>query len=42
LILQGSLNPELREFGTRSEARQYAGRATEEEWKCPFRPQPPS
>jgi hypothetical protein len=39
LRLQGSLNPELREFGTRSEARQYAGRATEDDWKCPFRPQ---
>jgi uncharacterized protein len=39
LTLQGSLNPELREFGTRSEARQYAGRATEDDWKCPFRPQ---
>jgi uncharacterized protein len=38
LALQGSLNPELREFGTRSEARQYAGRATEDDWKCPFRP----
>jgi uncharacterized protein len=38
LRLQGSLNPELREFGTRSEARQYAGRATEDDWKCPFRP----
>ena len=38
LTLQGSLNPELREFGTRSEARQYAGRATEDDWKCPFRP----
>jgi FPC/CPF motif-containing protein YcgG len=42
LSLQGSINPELREFGTRSEARQYAGRATEEEWKCPFRHQPRS
>jgi FPC/CPF motif-containing protein YcgG len=38
MALQGSLNPELREFGTRSEARQYAGRATEDDWKCPFRP----
>jgi uncharacterized protein len=38
LTLQGSLNPELREFGTRSEARQYTGRATEDDWKCPFRP----
>ena len=37
LVLQGSINPELREFGTRSEARQYSGRATEENWQCPFR-----
>jgi FPC/CPF motif-containing protein YcgG len=36
--LQGSINPELRAFGESSEARQYAGRRTEEEWKCPFRP----
>jgi FPC/CPF motif-containing protein YcgG len=38
--LQGFLNPELREFGERSEARQYSGRETESSWKCPF--QPPS
>jgi FPC/CPF motif-containing protein YcgG len=38
-ILQGSINPELREFGTRSEARQYSGRATEQSWRCPFRSQ---
>jgi FPC/CPF motif-containing protein YcgG len=37
LALQGSINPELREFGTCSEARQYSGRAMEEQWKCPFR-----
>jgi FPC/CPF motif-containing protein YcgG len=37
LALQGSINPELREFGKRSEARQYSGRETEEQWKCPFR-----
>lgn len=37
LALQGSLNPELRAFGTRSEARQYSGRRTEEGWECPFR-----
>jgi FPC/CPF motif-containing protein YcgG len=36
LQLQGSINPELREFGTASEARQYSGRPTEESWKCPF------
>lgn len=34
--LQGSLNPNLGDFGTRSEARQYSGRAVEENWKCPF------
>jgi FPC/CPF motif-containing protein YcgG len=34
--LQGSLNPNLADFGTRSEARQYSGRPVEEEWRCPF------
>lgn len=34
--LQGSLNPNLSDFGDRSDARQYSGRAVEEEWKCPF------
>ena len=38
--LQGSLNPNLSNFGERSEARQYSGRAVEENWKCPFRPGP--
>lgn len=36
LKLQGSLNPNLSDFGERSEARQYSGRAVEESWKCPF------
>jgi hypothetical protein len=36
LKLQGSLNPNLSNFGERSEARQYSGRAVEENWKCPF------
>ncbi|MEO7039737.1 MAG: guanitoxin biosynthesis heme-dependent pre-guanitoxin N-hydroxylase GntA [Gemmatimonadaceae bacterium] len=36
LALQGSLNPNLADFGERSEARQYSGRAVEEHWKCPF------
>lgn len=36
LALQGSLNPNLAEFGERSEARQYSGRAVEEQWRCPF------
>lgn len=34
--LQGSLNPNLSDFGDRSDARQYSGRAVEETWKCPF------
>ena len=38
LALQGFINPELREFGKRSEARQYSGRELEQGWKCPFRP----
>ncbi len=37
--LQGSLNPNLSDFGTRSEARQYSGRAVEKNWKCPFHAQ---
>jgi FPC/CPF motif-containing protein YcgG len=37
--LQGSLKGDLAEHGARSEARQYAGRVTEEDWKCPFHPQ---
>jgi FPC/CPF motif-containing protein YcgG len=39
LKLQGSLNPNLSDFGTKSEARQYSGRAVEEHWKCPFHAQ---
>ncbi|HYJ47632.1 MAG TPA: guanitoxin biosynthesis heme-dependent pre-guanitoxin N-hydroxylase GntA [Pyrinomonadaceae bacterium] len=35
--LQGSLNPNLSDFGERSEARQYSGRPVEEGWRCPFR-----
>lgn len=36
--LQGSLNPNLSNFGEQSEARQYSGRAVETDWKCPFHP----
>lgn len=36
MALQGSLNPNLSDFGVRSEARQYSGRAVEEDWRCPF------
>ena len=32
----GSVNPMLDDFGVRSEARQYSGRAVEDGWRCPF------
>jgi FPC/CPF motif-containing protein YcgG len=35
--LQGSLNPNLSNYGEHSEARQYSGRAVEGDWKCPFK-----
>lgn len=34
--LQGSINPMAADFGTRSEAAQYSGRAGSTDWKCPF------
>ena len=34
--LQGTLNPNLGDFGVRSEARQYSGRPAEADWRCPF------
>lgn len=37
LRLQGSLNANLADHGVVSEARQYAGRPTDGEWRCPFR-----
>ncbi|MGH7626321.1 MAG: guanitoxin biosynthesis heme-dependent pre-guanitoxin N-hydroxylase GntA [Gemmatimonadaceae bacterium] len=37
ITLQGSPNPNLADFGERSEARQYSGRdSTTAEWRCPF------
>jgi FPC/CPF motif-containing protein YcgG len=36
IAVQGSLNPNLADFGERSEARQYSGREVERDWKCPF------
>jgi len=36
--LDGSINPNLSDFGEHSEARQYAGRPLPQGWKCPFRP----
>jgi FPC/CPF motif-containing protein YcgG len=38
LELQGTLNPNLADYGTVSEARQYAGQPRAKEWKCPFNP----
>ncbi|MDB4906791.1 MAG: hypothetical protein JWO05_1575 [Gemmatimonadetes bacterium] len=36
IALQGSLNPNLADFGEVSEARQYSGREAERDWQCPF------
>ena len=36
--LQGSVNPMLSDFGQVTEARQYSGRAVEEDWRAPFKP----
>jgi len=36
LALQGTLNPNLADFGTISEARQYSGKAVDPAWTCPF------
>ena len=35
--LAGSPNPMLARHGETSEARQYSGRAVDDDWKCPFR-----
>ncbi|MGX6608349.1 guanitoxin biosynthesis heme-dependent pre-guanitoxin N-hydroxylase GntA [Micromonosporaceae bacterium Da 78-11] len=42
LALQGSLNPNLAEFGEASEVRQYSGRAVPPDWRCPFHPHVPA
>lgn len=36
--LDGSLNPNVVDFGTLSETRQYSGRPVAADWQCPFRP----
>jgi FPC/CPF motif-containing protein YcgG len=38
MAFQGSINPVLENFGDSSEARQYSGRAVEDNWRCPFQP----
>lgn len=40
--LQGSINPMLSDFGEATEARQYSGRAVEENWRAPFEPAKPA
>lgn len=35
-LLQGTINPVLRDHGCMSEARQYAGDAVSESWRCPL------
>lgn len=34
--LQGSINPNLADFGLAAETRQYSGRAVDADWVCPF------
>ena len=38
--LAGSMNPMLAEHGTISAARQYSGRAVNDDWRCPFSGRP--
>lgn len=42
VALQGSVNPMLSDFGESTEARQYSGRAVEENWQAPFSAQKPA
>lgn len=35
-MLQGSINPVLRDHGSESETKQYSGRKVDSSWKCPF------
>lgn len=34
--LQGSVNPNLADFGDAPEARQYSGREVGDDWRCPY------
>lgn len=36
IALQGSINPNLADFGEASESRQYSGREVGANWRCPF------
>jgi FPC/CPF motif-containing protein YcgG len=35
--LEGEINPNLSDWGTHTEARQYSGREVEDGWVCPVR-----
>jgi FPC/CPF motif-containing protein YcgG len=37
IALQGSTNPMLTDFGEQSEARQYSGRAVDDDWVPPLK-----
>ncbi|MGY0612169.1 guanitoxin biosynthesis heme-dependent pre-guanitoxin N-hydroxylase GntA [Luteimonas sp. A501] len=37
IALQGTINPNLADFGMASETRQYSGREVEPNWTCPLR-----
>jgi FPC/CPF motif-containing protein YcgG len=39
--VQGNINPMLSDFGEKSEARQYSGRAVDESWQPPFKAEKP-
>ncbi len=39
--LQGSINPNLADFGAAAETRQYSGRKADADWSCPFRVRSP-
>jgi FPC/CPF motif-containing protein YcgG len=35
--LEGDINPNLSDWGTHTEARQYSGREVADDWRCPVR-----
>jgi uncharacterized protein len=39
IVLQGQINPSLKDYGNDSEAKQYSGRLVEPTWACPFKAQ---
>ena len=41
VALQGSINPNLADFGSAAETRQYSGREAEAGWRCPLRVRSP-